>query len=121
MNGKGREGQPYNVQAEDSRLKQCSQFGFMIDSEWTFDGNPLEFQWLVRWVVLMRELYRSSYSFTDNTPLDVLLDTEKSERAMEERGITERAITAALLSNGFELAMAFRKVDGRNCNDEDIS
>ena len=121
MNGKGREGQPYNVQAEDSRLEQCSQFGFMIDSEWTFDGNPLEFQWLVRWVVLMRELYRSSCSFTDNTPLDVLLDTEKSERAMEERGITERAITAALLSNGFELAVAFRKVDERNCNDEDIS
>lgn len=121
MNGKGREGQPYNVQAEDSRLEQCSQFGFMIDSEWTFDGNPLEFQWLVRWAVLMRELYRSSSSFTDNTPLNVLLDTEKAERAMEERGITERAITAAMLSNGFELAVAFRRVDGRNCNDEDNS
>lgn len=66
-------------------------------------------------------LYRSSCSFTDNTPLDVLLDTEKAERAMEERGITERAITAAMLSNGFELAVAFRKVDGRNCNDEDNS
>ena len=73
MNGKRREEQPHNVQAEDSRLEQCSQFGFMIDSEWTFDG------------------------------------------------ITERAITAAMLSNGFELAVAFRKVDGRNCNDEDNS
>ena len=70
MNGKGREGQPYNVQAEDSRLKQCSQFGFMIDSEWTFDGNPLEFQWLVRWVVLMRELYRSSCSFQGESTQD---------------------------------------------------
>lgn len=121
MNVRRRVEQPHNVQEEDNQLEWCSQFGFMIDSEWTFDGNPLEFQWLIRWVVLMRELYRSSGSFTDNTPLDVLLDTAKAERAMEERGITERAITAAMLSNGFELAVAFRKVDGRNCNDENIS
>ena len=78
-------------------------FGFSPDSEWQFDGNPLEFQWLVRWSVLMRELYKEN----NPDPLDILLDTAKAESALEERGITERAITMEMIRNGLELAMYY--------------
>ena len=78
-------------------------FSFALDSEWHFDGNPLQFQWLVRWGVLLRVLYQEKHS----DPLSILLDTEKAEAALKERGITERAITMEMIRNGLELAMYY--------------
>lgn len=81
-------------------------FGFSLDSDWHFDGNPLEFQWLVRWGMLLRVLYQEKHS----DPLSILLDTQKAEAAMEERGITERAITMEMIRNGLELAVSYSNV-----------
>ena len=104
-----------NSGRREPREKEPS-WGFKNDSTWHFDGNPLEFQWLVRWAVLMRELYRTRHS----DPLAVLVDTEKAEKAMEEMGITERAITVEMIQNGFELAMAFAGVDTQNNDSEQV-
>ena len=78
--------------------------------EWHFDGNPLEFLWMVRWAILLRELYKEKHP----DPLDILLDTKKAESALIQHGITEKAITLEMLDNGFQLIAMFRsEEDGK--------
>ena len=55
------------------------------------------------WFIPSWVLYQEKHS----DPLSILLDTEKAEAALKERGITERAITMEMIRNGLELAMYY--------------
>ena len=71
--------------------------------KWHFDGNPLEFLWMVKWAILMRELYKEKHPDT----LDILLDTKKAEDALDQRGITDQAMTLEMLENALQLIAVF--------------
>ena len=89
-------------------------FGFKQDSTWEFDSDPILFQWYVRMAMLLRELYNEK----ETDPFPILLDRKKAEAAMQQRGITERAVTMEMIRNGLELAMRFNEDDVVADNEE---